>query len=209
MPTKGCRKDFTGAVFKYIKVIRFLRWTRDSRQVYLAEDIFGARCEVESTHFIRKGFGTKLCSKESVRKRSRLRGLHWGMVTRCHNKRVPNYLSYGARGITVCREWRGKGGFHRFLMWSLANGYKDGLSIDRIDPDKGYSPDNCRYITLKENLVRRRNVFLDWVKVAIIRAAWVKRKGSGNAFFRRWAAIFKCSPTVIQAVVYRKTWANE
>lgn len=79
----------------------------------------------------------------------------WGsMITRCTNPNNPNYKNYGGRGITVCEEWRK---FANFFEWSLKNGYKPGLSIDRIDSNKDYCPDNCRYITLEEQQRNRRN----------------------------------------------------
>lgn len=79
----------------------------------------------------------------------------WGsMITRCTNPKSKNYVNYGGRGITVCDEWRK---FANFFLWSINNGFEPGLSIDRIDVDKGYSPDNCRYITLEQQQRNRRD----------------------------------------------------
>lgn len=79
----------------------------------------------------------------------------WGsMITRCINPNSPNYINYGKRGITVCNEWRK---FSNFFLWCINNGYKEGLSIDRIDVNKGYYPDNCRFITLEEQQGNKRN----------------------------------------------------
>ena len=64
-----------------------------------------------------------------------------GMQGRCYNPNNPKYKRYGGRGIKVCDEWLDKeNGFINFYNWSMANGYADNLSIDRIDNDKGYSP---------------------------------------------------------------------
>jgi hypothetical protein len=81
------------------------------------------------------------------------------MKQRCYNKRHPKYGSYGARGITVCPEWCGN--FAAFRDWSLANGYTEGLQIDREDNDGPYSSGNCRWTTRKINSqnTRRNRVY--------------------------------------------------
>ena len=77
------------------------------------------------------------------------------MKSRCHNPNNPSYKDYGARGITVCDEWRND--FKAFYDWSMANGYQDDLTIDRTDNDRGYSPDNCRWVTMEVQCTNRRD----------------------------------------------------
>lgn len=77
-----------------------------------------------------------------------------GMKARCLNKKSISYKSYGGRGITVCEEWLT---FENFHKWALANGYDDGLTIDRIDNNGNYEPSNCQWITSRANKKRQRN----------------------------------------------------
>lgn len=77
------------------------------------------------------------------------------MNARCKNPSEKDAKSYKNRGITVCEEWQSD--FMAFYEWAMKNGYSDSLTIDRIDNDKGYSPDNCRWITIEEQQSNKRN----------------------------------------------------
>ena len=83
-----------------------------------------------------------------------------GMRKRCYSSKEPAYKDYGGRGIFVCDEWRND--YNSFLNWSLINGYKKGLSIDRIDNNKGYTPDNCRFVdNYMQANNKRNNIILE------------------------------------------------
>lgn len=74
------------------------------------------------------------------------------MKRRCYNPKNCAYKYYGAKGIRICDEWLKDR--KSFNLWAIENGYKDGLTIDRIDSTKDYSPENCQWVTFSENIKR-------------------------------------------------------
>lgn len=118
-------------------------------------------------------------------KNTRVYRVWQSMKSRCNYKSVNGYKNYGGRGITVCDEW--KNDFMNFYNWAMANGYKEGLSIDRIDVNGNYCPENCRWITMQEQYYNKRNTvyltyknktqsLLDWCIELNLDYALIKRR---------------------------------
>ena len=95
---------------------------------------------------------------ESKKIRRKLQKVFRSMIYRCYNENNHAYKYYGGKGVTICDEWLQS--FDNFYNWALLNGYKEGLSIDRIDVNGSYSPKNCRWATMEEQSRNRTNTVL-------------------------------------------------
>ena len=95
-----------------------------------------------------RNYKTGYASRIDGKKRPSFYNIWQNMKARCLNKKHPKYHRYGGRGIKIHNEWLDIKGFSK---WALENGWKDGLSIDRIDNDGDYCHENCRWISVSEN----------------------------------------------------------
>lgn len=108
---------------------------------------------------LRSGY-TKSCGCSRVTTKHgkchiRLYNIYYGMKCRCYNKNYKYYEYYGGRGIKVCDEWLND--FQVFYDWAINNGYKENLTIDRINTNGNYEPDNCCWVDRKQQTRNRRN----------------------------------------------------
>lgn len=111
---------------------------------------------------------------------------HWyAMLNRCRPENTNTKKDYFDRGITVCDDWKLDGGFWAFKEWSLKNGYKEGLTLDRINNDCGYSPNNCRWTTQKEQQNNKtNNHYITYKGVTKTMKQWSESTGIGYSKLR-------------------------
>lgn len=142
--------------------------------------------------------GTKVSSYHKTHKRLVLIFRH--MMSRCYRKTNQDYYNYGARGIKVCDEW--KLNSDNFCEWSLNNGYKDNLSIDRVDSNGNYEPDNCRWANEE---TQGRNTSRN---VLTIELANEIRSLKEKMTYKELSIKFNVSKGTIAAVLSNRIWKN-
>lgn len=109
--------------------------------------------------------GTHQCKKCAIEESRKLKIKHgytktklyyvwYTMKNRCERETSKSYNDYGAKGVYLCEEWHDA---KKFIDWAIANGYKEGLEIDRIDVTDGYKPSNCRWVKRIDNANNKRN----------------------------------------------------
>ena len=128
------------------------------------------------------------------------------MKGRCYRKSMKRYERYGGRGITVCKEW--KDSFEIFKEWALSNGYSDNLTLDRIDNNGNYCPENCRWITNKEQQSNKSdNHLITYNGKTQTITQWAEELGmSGKSFEKRirvWKDIKRAIETPVQKTTFK------
>lgn len=157
--------DLTGQRFGRLVVIERIGLNKNKKATWLCRCDCGNEI-VAISNSLRTGNTTSCgCAQRDIARemhqthncsrQTRLYRIWIAMKQRCYYHRSNHYKDYGGRGITICDEWLHD--FVAFRDWAMSHGYADDLSIDRIDNDKGYNPDNCRWATMKEQRHNRRD----------------------------------------------------
>jgi len=181
------REDLTGKKFGKLTVIEYAEYRNHKPH-------WKCKCEcgnykIASTHYLKYGHtqscGCLVKGKEFERykhglTKHRIYHTYHAMKQRCFNEKNEGYKDYGARGISVCDEWMGERGLENFYEWSMNNGYKDDLTIDRINVNGDYSPDNCRWANVETQMNNTtRNVRFEYNGESHTSSEWAKILNNG------------------------------
>lgn len=174
--TCGCNHNYVGSTINGFKIISQKVVSQRHKCIAICP-----YCKSEKEYFVTSLKNQKSCgcmNKEFYFQAHTTHGLsshrlytiHRGMLQRCFNKNAKSYQRYGARGITMCNEW--KNDFKSFYDWAILNGYDDELSIDRIDNNGNYEPSNCRWAgdeIQNRNKGKRKNNTTGFIGVSYIK----------------------------------------
>lgn len=127
---------------------------------------------------------------------TRLYRCYKSMIYRCCNSKCKDYIHYGGRGIQICDMW--KKSFDAFKDWALANGYKEDLTIDRIDVNGNYEPSNCRWISMHDQQYNKRESNYVFNKI-------IKYNGEEHTL-REWSNLVNI-PYKVLRIRYLRGWS--
>ena len=180
-----------------------IKQCKKCKRVLSGQDFHADAKSPDGKRSICKRCAIELAKQSKARGNEKSHGLidvYYDILKRCYDRKSRSYPRYGGRGITMCDEWRNDR--NSFVRWCIANGYAPGLQIDRIDNDKGYSPDNCRFVTPAENQHNTSQTSLSEKAVNIIRGNNVSRRKTQ----KQLAAELGVSQSRISEVCRNRSW---
>lgn len=186
----GSKVDLRGQRFGRLTVIREDASRRNGSVMWLCRCDCGNEVLVRSNHLKRGGVMSCGCYNHDIirthdESKTNLYHTLQCMKDRCSNPKNVQYADYGGRGIKVCDEWLHD--YEAFRDWALANGYRKGLSIDRINNDGDYEPSNCRWTDMKTQCRNRRSnrmltingethCLIEWAEIVGINASSINTR---------------------------------
>lgn len=191
--------DLTGQKFGKLTVIKKVEKSKNNRIKWICKCERGNITTVITYHL--KSGKIKSCGCSKIKKGKensaykhglsnnkiyrKLDSIYGTIKCRCYNPNNKKYKNYGGRGITICEEW--KNDFMSFYNWAINNGYKEGLSIDRINVNGNYEPNNCRWVRMKEQANNKTNnhyityngethTMMEWSKILNINYSTIRER---------------------------------
>lgn len=200
------KKDYTGERRGFFSILKHIGFNHRDKSVYLVEDIFGSQFSVSANAVCQKHFGTRFYVASSIRKCRRINTCYHNMLRRCYDPTTHAYNCYGGKGVKVCDAWLGNDGRINFMIWAVAAGYKEDLTIDRKNSSDDYTPHNCKWVTKKENCRRTTRTKLTLDTVTTIREEFEKvPRDQKRNFFEKYATKHKCTVWAIRSVCYKSS----
>jgi hypothetical protein len=190
------RQAFIGKRFGRLVVLS-LEYIKNQATFWRCACDCGNECIVARDNLRSGGTQSCGCLKEEARElrctthgmtHTRLHSIWSGIKKRCNNKNCKAFKNYGGRGIKICDEWSND--FLVFYAWSCISGYADNLSIDRIDNDGDYCPENCKWVTTEEqNRNTRQCIYVTIEGVIKTISEWARIAGVCIKTFKRRLAL--------------------
>lgn len=206
--TKSRIRDLTGQKFGRLTAIKIIGKDKNNHKIWLCKCDCGNETQVAGTLLIEGKTKSCGCLKKQITSRrfkthglsnTRLFTIWINMKERCNNKNRYGYQNYGGRGIKVCKEWQND--FMNFYNWAMTNGYDENAeygecTLDRVDVNRDYSPENCRWANARIQTRNKRNNHL------------ITYKGETHCI-NEWAEILGMNKGTLQSRIFWSKWSYE